>query len=90
MSVLDLEEKQNITLSLSKGTIQKAKVLAAKKSTSVSGLLAEELSRLVGEDDSYEQSKRRALALLDQGFHLGGVHNWDRDSLHDRAALREE
>jgi len=64
--------KQNITLSLEKDILKKAKLLAANRETSVSKLLAEELSRIVLQDDRYESAKRRALARLRKGFHLGG------------------
>lgn len=50
--------KQNITLSLDRQTIRKAKVLAAKQGTSISGLLAEKIEELVGEDEAYERAKR--------------------------------
>jgi hypothetical protein len=39
--------KQNITLSLDREIIKKAKVLAAKKEASVTKLLAEQLTRIV-------------------------------------------
>jgi|HubBroStandDraft_5_1064220.scaffolds.fasta_scaffold42420_2 predicted transcriptional regulator len=82
-------QKQNLTIRLDRETIRKAKILAAKQSTSISALVAEQVDKLIGEDDAYEQAMKRSLALMKQGFHMGGVHNWDRDSLHDRAALRE-
>jgi hypothetical protein len=63
---------QNITLRLNRRTLRKAKILAARRNTSISGLLAGQIEALVGEDDAYERARRRALALLDQGFHLGG------------------
>lgn len=75
---------QNVTLRLSRGTLRKAKILAAKRNTSISGLLAEQIEALVGEDDAYEQAQRRALALLDQGFHLGGRIESTRDEWHER------
>ncbi len=40
--------KQNVTVSLNVQTIQKIKVLAAKRSTSISGLLAAQIESLVG------------------------------------------
>lgn len=83
MSTL-VDVKQNITLRLSRSTIQKAKVLAAKKSTSVSGLLADEITRLVGEEDAYEQAMKRAFSLMEKGMHLGGAHNFGRDAIHER------
>jgi hypothetical protein len=79
-----LEPTQNITIRLDRRTLRKAKILAAKRNTSISGLLAEQIETLVGEDDAYEQAQRRALALLDQGFHLGGRIESSRDEWHER------
>ena len=79
-----IDEKQNITLRLSKRTIQKARVLAARRSTSISGLLTRELEKAVDKDDEYEKDMDRAFAIMRQGFHLGGVHKLDRDALHER------
>lgn len=76
--------KQNITVRLDRRTLRKAKVLAARRNTSISGLLAEQIETLVGDDDAYEIAQRRALALLDQGFHLGGRIESTRDDWHDR------
>lgn len=75
---------QNITVRLSRRTLRKAKILAAKRNISISGLLAEQIEALVGEDDAYEQAQRRALALLDQGFNLGGRIEATRDEWHER------
>ena len=77
-------EKQNITLSLSRQTLRKARVLAARRATSVSGLLAQQIEILVGEEETYERARRQALTLLDQGFRLGGAIRVTRDELHER------
>ncbi|HYL10766.1 MAG TPA: DUF6364 family protein [Candidatus Acidoferrales bacterium] len=76
--------KQNITISLDRQTIRKAKILAAKQGTSISGLLAGQIETLVGEEESYDRAERQALALLDKGFHLGGRIRASRDDLHER------
>ena len=76
--------KQNITISLEHQMLRKAKILAAKHGTSISGLLAEQIEVLVGEEEAYEQAERQALALLDQGFHMGGMIRASRDELHER------
>ncbi len=76
--------KQYVTLSLSRETIRKARILAARRATSISGLLAEQIEVLVGEDEAYERAQRQAMLLLDQGFHLGGVIRASRDQLHER------
>ena len=63
--------KQNVTVSLSPQTVQKAKVLAAKRSTSISGLLARQIEALVDADEAYENARRAALDLMERGFHHG-------------------
>jgi hypothetical protein len=78
------EKKQNLTVSLSADIIRKAKVLAARRSTSVSGLVAEQIESLVGDQEAYERSERAALAMLDKGFHLGGAIAATREELHER------
>ncbi len=75
---------QNITVRLDRRTLRKAKVLAARRNTSISGLIAEQIETLVGEDEVYEQAQRRALAFLEEGFHLGGRIESTRDEWHER------
>jgi hypothetical protein len=76
--------KQNVTVSLPVQTIRKAKILAARRVSSISGLLAKQIEMLVGEDEAYERAHRQAEALLDKGFHLGGVIRASRDEWHER------
>lgn len=76
--------KQNVTVRLDRQTLHKAKILAAKRNTSISGLLAQEIESLVSADDAYDQARRNALALLERGFHLGGKITASRDELHER------
>ena len=77
-------EKQNVTISLSRQVLKKAKVLAARRETSISRLLAEEIEFLVGNEETYERAERQALALLDKGLHLGGSIRFKRDQFHER------
>jgi hypothetical protein len=65
--------KQNITLSLEKDIIHKARIIAAKRTTSVSQMLS----------DEYEQACQQALADLDKGLRLGGAPA-TREALHAR------
>ena len=76
--------KQNITVSLERDTLRKAKVLAARRETSISGLLAQQLEVLVGDEEAYDRSARQAEALLEEGFHLGGRIRATRDQWHER------
>jgi len=76
--------KQNVTISLSKPTLRKAKILAVRRDTSISGLLAQQIEFLVGEEEAYELAERQAMQLLEHGFHMGGVRPASRDELHER------
>lgn len=77
-------EKLNVTISLSRQVLKKAKILAAPRETSISGLLAQEIEYLVGHEEAYERAERQAAALLDKGFRMGGVIRTRRDELHER------
>ena len=77
-------EKQNLTISLDRQTIRKAKIVAARRSTSISGLLARQIEILIGEEEAYERAERQAMTLLEEGFHMGGKIRASREELHER------
>ena len=64
-------ETQNITLSIPKDILQKVKLLAVQRRTSVSGLLTQTLERLATQEDAYVTAQQRHLQLLEQGADLG-------------------
>ncbi len=76
--------RQNVTVSLTRETLRKAKVLAARRETSISGLLAAQIETLVGEDDTYARAEKRAKELMKQGFDMGERPRVSRDELHER------
>ena len=75
--------KRNLTVQLDDDVIHRAKVTAAKRGTSVSGLVAQELTRLAYADERYEDAQRRGEAALGRTAARGGRH-WSRDDLHHR------
>jgi len=77
-------QKQNVTVSLSAQTVKKAKILAAKRSTSISALLAEQIESLVNENDAHDRAAAAAIALMQRGFHMGGGPKVSREELHER------
>lgn len=77
-------QRQNVTVSLSVQTVHKAKVIAAKRSTSISALVAEQIESLVDKDEAYERAAAAAIATMHKGFHMGGVVKVSRDELHER------
>jgi hypothetical protein len=80
-------ETQNITLSIPKEILLKVKLIAVKRQTSVSGLLAETLEQLVHQEDAYAHARQRHLQRLEQSTDLGtgGQILSRRDELHERA-----
>ena len=77
---------QNITLSLPEEDLREARVLAARRGTSVSQLLARMLSDLVEQESGYARARERSLERLRAGADLGtgGRIGWSRDSVHER------
>ena len=79
-------EKTNITLALPKELMQKVKMLAVKRHTSVSRLMVDALEELVQQERAYEHARRRQLAWMETGFRMGtqGKRAWTREDLHER------
>ena len=75
--------KRNLTIQLDDDIIHRAKVVAAKRSTSVSGLVTHQLEQLVLADERYEDARRRAEQALGRAKSRGG-RRWQRDELHQR------
>jgi hypothetical protein len=76
--------KQNVTLSIEKEIIKKGKIVAARKDTSISRMLADLLRSMVENEERYEAAKRSAFQLLKKGVHLGGKITWKREDLYER------
>ena len=84
MKVLKEKSEVNVTVTLTRQTLLKARALAARRATTISKLLAEQIESLVGEEEAYQLAERQALALLDRGFSLGGAIHGKRDEWHER------
>lgn len=79
-----MNKKTNITLKLDAELLRAVKVVAAKRGTSVSALLAEELAHIVRQEDHYQESMKRSIALMNEGWKLGWKKPKSRDELHER------
>ena len=79
-------ERQNVTLSLPKLLLKKAKVIAASREKSLSELLRESLEQKVREANGYKKARQRQLRLLKEGLDLGtkGRITTTRDEIHER------
>jgi hypothetical protein len=83
---IKMETNQNVTLTILKSILRKAKILAIQRNTSLSALLAQTLTDLVEREEGYEQARLRSLETLKKGFDLGTHGNifWKREDLHER------
>lgn len=83
---VEKREKQNVTLSLPREVVREAKIIAARKDTSISALMGGMLRELIDEERGYRAAKERSLRRLREGFDLGsgGKSGWARDELHER------
>lgn len=80
------ETTRNITLALPRDVLQKAKLIAVRRETSVSGLLTTYLREVVDEDDEYGRAMQRQRRTMKKAKRLGltGRPTWTRDELHER------
>jgi predicted transcriptional regulator len=76
--------KRNLTIQLDESVIQKARIVATRRSMSISRLVSEEIEKTAKKDNYWQAAKKAALAQLDQPFHLGGRALPDREALHSR------
>lgn len=78
--------KRNLTVQLDDEVIRRAKVLAASRGTSVSGLVAQQIIELTAADERYQRARDSALRMMDEARDRGG-RRWTRDELYsDRLA----
>jgi predicted transcriptional regulator len=79
-------ERQNVTLSIPRALLKKAKSLAVKKDRSLSDLLRGALEEKVREESGYQRARDRQVALMKKGLELGtkGKIAVSREELHAR------
>jgi len=79
---------RNITLALDEEILREARVLAAHRGLSVSGLLRRQLVQLVENERGFAKARASALHRLAHAQSLEAGKLPRREELHDRAGLR--
>ncbi|MCY3838205.1 MAG: DUF6364 family protein [Gammaproteobacteria bacterium] len=74
----------NITIRLDEETARQAKVLAARRGSSLSQLVAEQLQDLLKADLRFHKARCRALKRLRRGYDLHWTPPAERGELHGR------
>jgi hypothetical protein len=81
--------KRNLTVQLDEEVIGRAKVLAAERGTSVSGLVAQQITELTEARDRYAKARDSALRTMAAANERGG-RRWTRAELHDERFGRND
>ncbi len=79
-------ERQNLTLSLPKTLLKKAKIFAVKNDKSLSEIIRESLEEKIDDENEYNKAMVRHMKMLEKGFNLGmkGKLKISREELHER------
>ena len=79
-------ERQNVTLSLPKALLKKAKTIAVQQDKSLSELLRESIEEKVQEASGFRKARERQIRVLKSGLDLGtgGKLATTREELHER------
>jgi len=78
-------DRQNVTLSLPRNVVLKARHIAVERGVSLSALLAAHLKEIVRHEPEYEAAKEAALEMMARGLPMGvDQPDWSREELHER------
>lgn len=79
-------ERQNVTLSLPRSLLKRAKATAASSEKSLSEFLKESLKEKIDKNGGYQRAKERHIRILNMNYNLGthGKILVTREELHDR------
>ena len=75
---------KNITLAVDEAVLDEVRIYAAKRNTTVNGLVRDFLTRLAEKEDRTVRARRRLRELMDRSTLEVGPVTWTRDDLHER------
>ncbi len=80
--------KSNLTIQLDAELIRRAKMIAAERGTSVSGLVTQQVIELIEARDRYVRARESALEMMSEATDRGG-RRWTREELHEQRLDRQ-
>lgn len=75
---------KNITLSIDEAILDEVRVYAAKRGTTVNGMVRDYLSGIAKHEDRTARARRRILELAERSTAEIGPITWTRDELYER------
>jgi len=79
---------KNITVSVDDETYRRARMKAAERDKSVSGLVRDYLNQLAGEESEFERLERQERELRENIKGFSAARRLTRDALHERGRAR--
>lgn len=79
-------DMQNVTVSLPRELVRRARHVAVERGVSLSRLVGECITRMLAGGEEQDVVRRELLALFDEGLDAGVEDraSWTRDELHER------
>ena len=75
---------KTITLAVEDAILEEVRVYAAKRKTSVNGLVGDFLHGIAAQEDKTARARRGLAELVEKSALEVGPRTWNRDALHDR------
>jgi hypothetical protein len=76
---------KNITLAVEEEVLDKVRIVAAEKRTTVNAMVREYLLEIAGRDEKIENARRRLLELMEQSKgDMGPGWKWSREETYER------
>jgi hypothetical protein len=75
---------KNITLAIDEGVLDRVRVIAAERKTTVNALVREYLEKIASEQDRRAEARRKLRELMDKSeARLGPDYKWNREELYE-------
>jgi hypothetical protein len=83
---------RNITLAIDEDVLDRVRVIAAERKTTVNGMVRDYLTRVATDEDRMADTRRRLIELAETSTaRLGPNYRWNREELYeDRVLPRHE
>jgi plasmid stability protein len=78
------DDMKNITLSIEDALLDKARIYAAKRGTSVTALVREYLVQVANSDERIQRARAEIRKMSGRDGLAVGDRSWSRDDLHGR------
>jgi hypothetical protein len=80
-----MPKKRNLTLALDEELIHQARIIAARRRTTLTNLVRRSIEELVSGDQQEARARQRLKSLMRHPPGKVGARRWSREELHERS-----